>query len=72
MGTKFFFKQRIASAVNRVEFVNNSITYIVLRGGWWNIIVLSVHAVSEEKSDDAKESLMRNRSNFSIMFPRTI
>ena len=55
-----------------MEFVSNSITYIVLRGGWWNIIVLSVHAVSEEKSDDAKESLMRNRSKFSIMFPRTI
>ena len=31
-------------------------SYIVLRGHWCNIIVLNVHAPSEEKSDDTKES----------------
>jgi hypothetical protein len=29
---------------------------IVLRGRWCNVIVLNVHALSEEKGDDSKES----------------
>jgi len=29
---------------------------VVLRGRWCNIIVLSGHAPSEEKSDDSKDS----------------
>jgi len=39
-----------------VEFVSARISYIVLRGCWCNIIVLNVHAPSEEKSDDSKDS----------------
>jgi hypothetical protein len=31
-------------------------SYIVLRGHYFNIIVFSVHAPSEEKSDDLKEN----------------
>jgi len=31
------------------------VSYIVLRGHWCNIIVLNVHAPSEEKTDDSKE-----------------
>jgi hypothetical protein len=30
--------------------------YTVLKGCWRNIIVLNVHAASEEKSDDSKDS----------------
>jgi hypothetical protein len=30
-------------------------SYIVLRGHWFNIIVLNVHPPSEEKSDDLKD-----------------
>jgi hypothetical protein len=40
---------RIVSAVMRVEFVSDRMSYIVLRGRWCNIIVLNVHAPSEEK-----------------------
>jgi hypothetical protein len=29
---------------------------MVLRGHWCNIIVLNVHAPTEEKSDDSKDS----------------
>jgi len=32
-------------------------SYIVLRGRWFNIIVLNVDAPSEEKSDDSKNSV---------------
>jgi len=32
------------------------VSYIVLRGSWCNIIVLNVHAPSEEKSDESKDN----------------
>ena len=32
-------------------------SYIVVRGRWCNNIVVNVHAPSEEKSDDSKDSL---------------
>ena len=48
----FFVRKRIASAVKRVEYVSDSMSYIVLRGRWCNIVVLNVHAPSEEKSDN--------------------
>ena len=57
LGTRFFVHQRIASVVKRVEFVNDRMSYIVLRGRWCNIIVLNVHAPSEEKGDNSKDSL---------------
>jgi hypothetical protein len=47
-----FVQQRIASAVKRVEFVSDRVSYVVLRGRWFSIIVLNVHAPSEEKSDE--------------------
>ena len=50
--------QRIASAVKRAEFVSDRVSNIVLRGRWCNIIVLNVHAPSEEKSDESKEFLI--------------
>ena len=55
LGTGFFVHQRIASAVKRVELVSDRVSYIVLRGRWCNIIVLNVHAPSEEKNGDSKD-----------------
>ena len=56
-GTGCFVHHRLISAVKRVEFVCNRISYIVLRGCWCNVIVLNVHALCKEKSDDSKDSL---------------
>jgi len=55
-GTGFFVHHRIVSAVKRVQFFSIRVSYIVLRGRWCNIIILNVHAPSEEKSDDSKDS----------------
>ena len=55
-----FIQHTIVSAVTRVEFVSNRVSYIVQRGRWCNIIVVNVHAPSEEKSDDSGNSFMRN------------
>ena len=48
----FFVHHRTVSAVKGVKFVSDRMSYIVLRGRWCHIIVLNVHAPSEEKSDD--------------------
>ena len=57
---RVFLHRRIVSAVKRVEFVSDRLSYIVLRGRRRNIIVVNVHAPSEEKSDEAKDRFMRN------------
>ena len=56
LGTGFFVLHIIISAVKRVEFVSDRMSYIVLRSGSYNIIVLNLHAPSEEKSDRSKDS----------------
>jgi len=48
--TGFLVHRRIVSAVKRVEFASDRLSYIVLRGRWRNIILVNVHAPSEEKS----------------------
>ena len=55
LGTGFFVHHSIVSAVTRVEFFSDRVSYIVLRGCWCNI-VLSEHTPSEKKSDDSKDS----------------
>jgi hypothetical protein len=55
LGTGFFLHKRIVSAVKRVEFVNDRMSYIILRGCWFHIIVLNVHAPTEDKTDYVKD-----------------
>jgi hypothetical protein len=52
LGTGFFVHKRITSAVKGVEFVGDRMSYIILRGRWFHIIVLNVHAPTEDKTDD--------------------
>jgi len=54
LGTEFFVHHKIMSAVKRVKFVSDCMSYIVLRGHWCNIIILNVHEPGEEKCDDSK------------------
>jgi exonuclease III len=43
---------------------------MVLRGRWCNIIVLNVHAPTEEKSDDSKNSFYEELEQFFDHFPK--
>jgi hypothetical protein len=56
LGTGFFVHKRIVLAIRRVEFTSATMSYIILRGRWCNIIVLNVHAPCEDEGDDTKDS----------------
>jgi endonuclease/exonuclease/phosphatase family metal-dependent hydrolase len=55
--------------VKRVEFVSDRVSYIVLRGRWCNIIVLNVHAPSEERSE-SKYSFYEELEQVFYHFPK--
>jgi hypothetical protein len=51
-----FVHKKIISAVKRVEFVSDRMSYITLRGCWYDIIVFNVHGPKEDTIDDMKDS----------------
>ena len=69
LGTGLFVHHRIVSAVRRVEFVSDRVPYIVLRARCC-IIVLNVHAPSEEKSDVSKDSFYEELEQVFDHFPK--
>jgi hypothetical protein len=54
LGTAFFVHKRIISAIKKIEFVNDRMSKIMLRGRWFHIIVLNAHAPKQDKTDDVK------------------
>jgi hypothetical protein len=57
--------KRIISAVKRVEFVSDRMSYIIK----CHIIVLNVHAPTEDKSDDVKDSFYEELEHVFVKFP---
>jgi hypothetical protein len=70
LGTGFFVHKRIVSAVRRVEFVSDRMSYIILRGRWCNVIVLNVHAPCEDEGDGVKDSFCEELGRVFDQFSR--
>jgi hypothetical protein len=45
-------------------------SYVVLKGRWYNIIVLNVYTPTEEKSDDSKDSFYEELEEVFDHFPK--
>ena len=57
LGSGFFVHYRLISAVKRVEFVNDKMSYIGLRGRCCKIVIFNVHTPSEDKGEDSRQFL---------------
>jgi exonuclease III len=68
LGTGFFEHNRIVSAVQMVEFVSDMMSYIALKARWYDIIVLNVHAPTEDK-DVIKDSFYEELEEVFDQFP---
>jgi hypothetical protein len=65
-----FVHKSIISAVKRVEFVSDRMSYIILRGHWCHIVVLNVHAQIEDKIDDVKDIFYEELERVFNKFPK--
>jgi hypothetical protein len=70
LGTGFFIHKSIVSAVKKVDFVSERMSYMILRGRWCNIIVLNVHAPTEDKIDDIKDRFYEESEQVFDKFPK--
>jgi exonuclease III len=70
LGTGFFVHKRTMSAVKRVEFVSDRMSYINLRGRWCNIFVLNVHVPTEDKIDDINDRFYEEQEQVFDKFPK--
>jgi hypothetical protein len=69
LSTGFIVHKTIISAVKRVEFVSDRMSCIILRGRWFHI-VLNVHAPTEDKIDDVKDSFHEELEHKFDKFPK--
>jgi hypothetical protein len=70
LGTCFFVHKSTISAVKRVEFVSDRMSYIILRGRWCHIVVLNIHAPAEGKIDDVEVSFYEEMVRVFYKFPK--
>jgi hypothetical protein len=69
LGTGSFVHKRIISEVKRVQF-EDRMSYIVLSGCWCDVIVLNIHAPTEDKIYDMKVSFYEEPERVFNIFPK--
>jgi hypothetical protein len=62
--------KRFVSAVKKVGFIIDRMSYIILRGCWCYIVVLNVHAPTEDKTDDVKDRFYEEMDCVFDKFPK--
>jgi hypothetical protein len=67
--TRFIVHKRIISAVKRVEFVSDRISYIIIRSRWCDIIVLNVYVPTED-TIGVKDSFYEELERLFDKFPK--
>jgi len=70
LGTGFFLHERITSSVTRMDVISGRMSYITLRGRWYDIIILNLNAPTEDKSDDTKVSFDEELHRVLDQFPK--
>jgi hypothetical protein len=53
-----------------VEFISDRMSYIILRGRCYHIIVLNVHALTDNKIDNVKDRFYEELERIFITFPK--
>jgi hypothetical protein len=66
----YLYINRIIPAVKRVHFVRDRISHKILRGRWCYIIILTVHAPTENKIVDMKDSFYEELEHVFLKFPK--
>jgi hypothetical protein len=69
LGTGFLICKGIISTIERVEFISDRMSCIMLRGHWCDI-VLNVHAVTKDKIEDRKDSSYKEQEHVFNQFPK--
>jgi hypothetical protein len=70
LGTGFVVYKRIISAVKRIEFISDRMSYVILRGRWCHFIVLKVNAPTVDKIYDGKDSFYEELEFMFNKFPK--
>jgi hypothetical protein len=70
LGTGFFVHKRIISSVERVEFVSDRKSFIILRGRWCHIIILKVYAPTEDETYFVKDRFYEELERVFDKFPK--
>jgi hypothetical protein len=55
LGTGFVINKKLVPAICDVQFVNDRLSFLVMRGKWYKYIFINVHCPTEEKEDDIKD-----------------
>jgi hypothetical protein len=70
LGIGFFVQKKIMSAVRRVEFISDRMPYIILRGYWFRMSVLNIHAPKEDKMSNVKDNFYDELEHIFNEFPK--
>jgi exonuclease III len=68
--TGFFVHKGITSAVKRMEFISDRMSYIILTGRWCDIIVLNIHAPTNNKFHGIKDKFYDELEYVFDKFPK--